>query len=235
MGQAYTTEYFRRQQENSLLSAREIVPVLLELVHPNSVVDIGCGTGAWLSVFQEHGIKNVFGIDGPHIDRDMLTIDYNRFLNVDLSKAFDLGLKADLVTSLEVAEHLPPEAAETFIQCLVRIAPVVLFSAAIPGQGGMNHFNEQWPDYWAQLFKSNDYLVIDCLRGKIWRNKRIKFWFRQNILIFVAREFMESSASLTAYHEATERFPLSIVHPELLERNCARLSQEISSEGRTSC
>jgi hypothetical protein len=59
----------------------------------------------------------------------------------------------DLAICLEVAEHLPPEAAEGFIDSLTRLAPVVLFSAAITFQVGNQHLNGQWPDYWATLFR----------------------------------------------------------------------------------
>ena len=59
-----------------------------------------------------------------------------------------MNRKFDLVLSLEVAEHLPSECAEAFVESLVNLGPVILFSAAIPYQGGENHVNEQWPEYW---------------------------------------------------------------------------------------
>lgn len=222
MDHSYTGEYFQKLQEGSAQSAREIIPLLLAIIRPKSVIDVGCATGAWLSVFKEYGIEDIWGVDGHYITRDMLMIDEHRFLKLDLSKHFVLGRKADLVVSLEVAEHLPSESADTFIRSLVRIGPLILFSAAIPGQGGTDHLNEQWPDYWAALFKSHGYLVVDCLREKIWLNERIKFWFRQNILLYVERGYLESCPSLKMYYEAAARLPLSLVHPELYLRNSKR-------------
>lgn len=73
----------------------------------------------------------------------------------------------DLAVSLQVAEHLPPSSAKGFIDSLAKLAPVVLFSAAIPLQAGAEHLNEQWPEYWAALFKTHDYLPIDCIRGRM--------------------------------------------------------------------
>src|SRR5208283_2885437 len=90
-----------------------------------------------------------------------------------------------LAMSLEVAEHLPPQSAKGFVDCLTRLAPVVLFSAAIPFQGENHHVNKQWPDYWVALFKADDYLPIDCIRGKIWGNDRVDYWYAQNMILFV--------------------------------------------------
>jgi 2-polyprenyl-3-methyl-5-hydroxy-6-metoxy-1,4-benzoquinol methylase len=65
-----------------------------------------------------------------------------------LIQPLDLEKEFDLVVSLEVAEHLPASAADQFVNTLVKHGKKILFSAAIPGQGGQDHLNEQWPDYW---------------------------------------------------------------------------------------
>lgn len=222
MEAVYNDEYFLKHQKHSVQAAREIVPFVIDLIQPKSVVDVGCGTGAWLSVFSECGIDDILGIDGAYINRDLLVIEEHRFMTLDLSKSFRIDRSADLVISLEVAEHLPLESAEAFVGSLVRIAAIVLFSAAIPGQGGSNHLNEQWPDYWANLFDSHGYVVVDCLRERFWLNERIKFWFRQNMLLFVEREFLESHSYLLTSSQATGLLPLSLVHPELYLRKCRK-------------
>jgi SAM-dependent methyltransferase len=124
-----------------------VVPTVLRLVQPEPVVDVGCGDGAWLSVFRELGVNHRFGLDGDYVDRRLLQIPQDQFSATDLSLPFRLPCTFDLAVSLEVAEHLPPQSAEDFVDSLTRLAPVVLFSAAIPLQGGTHHLNEQWPDY----------------------------------------------------------------------------------------
>ena len=70
---------------------------------------------------------------------------------------------------LEVAEHIPPECADIFVESLTwGLAPVIMFSAAVPGQGGTLHLNEQWPAYWASKFAQHGYVLIDCLRPQLW-------------------------------------------------------------------
>ena len=93
----------------------------------------------------------------------------------------------DLAISIEVAEHIEPGNAEEFVRLLTGLSDTVLFSAAIPGQGGTGHVNEQWPEYWAALFRASGYGAMDCLRTKIWDDAQIPFWYRQNCLIFAAQ------------------------------------------------
>jgi hypothetical protein len=117
------------------------------------------------------------------------------------------------VVSLEVAEHLSSDTAEAFVGLLTELGPVVLFSAAIPLQGGTHHVNEQWPEYWVKLFDETVYVVVDPLRSKVWNNEKVEPWYTQNVLIFVARERLESYPLLRKEYELKRDSMLSIVHP----------------------
>jgi len=130
------------------MSAEAIVPHVIRLTQPGSVVDVGCGTGTWLSVFKRHGIEEICGIDGDYVERTNLEIPSKCFIAADLKQSVSMSQKFDLVVSIEVAEHIPPQNANVYIESLVGLGPVILFSAAIPFQGGIEHVNEQWPDYW---------------------------------------------------------------------------------------
>ena len=144
----YSGEFYQHIRQGSHRSAEEIVPLIMTSWQPRSVIDVGCGLGAWLRVFKQHGVEDVFGVDGSYVDTKTLEIPVERFAAVDLAKPFHLDRQFDLVMSLEVAEHIPGACAEIFIESVTRLGPVVLFSAAIPFQGGTHHVNEQWPDYW---------------------------------------------------------------------------------------
>lgn len=206
----YTSDFYRKQAADSRRSAEIIVPLVVDLIRPNSVVDVGCGVGAWLSVFMDHGIGDVLGVDGAWVDKAELRIPERRFTSFDLEKPLRLGRQFDLAMSVEVAEHLPAECAEIFVASLTRLAPVVLFSAAIPFQGGTHHLNEQWPEYWAGYFRERGYAAVDCLRKKIWRNDNVDWWYAQNILIFARRDYLDTRPILKPEHEA----PSALVHPK---------------------
>lgn len=90
MSTLYDDSYFKRVHQHSLQSAKEVVPVVLSLIQPKSIVDVGCGTGAWLSVFQEYGITDIWGVDGDYVSHDVQTLDQMRFLRRDLTKPFTI-------------------------------------------------------------------------------------------------------------------------------------------------
>ena len=158
----YDDSFYGYQMEGSVLSAREMVPMIYDLFKPQSVIDIGCGVGGWLRAFKEIcKVEDVRGVDGEYVKTDNLKIPRDKFISYDLTKFYDAGRSFDLSMSLEVGEHLPDSAADDFVKTLVKAARKVVFSAAIPGQGGTFHINEQYPEYWAEKFAKYDYVAED--------------------------------------------------------------------------
>ncbi|MEG4226423.1 glycosyltransferase [Microcoleus sp. N9_B2] len=230
---SYTRNFYQLIGEGTRISAGEIIPLLLDLLQPilpKSVVDVGCGTGGWLAAFHKLGIADCLGIDGDYVDRTLLEIPLNQFKSYDLKQPLQVERKFDLAISLEVAEHLPSTCAENFVNSLTKLAPVILFSAAIPFQGGVEHLNEQWPQYWAYYFQQNGFVVIDCLRKKIWNNEKVEPWYAQNILIFVKEEHLSRYPRLVKEYQNTDLNQLAIVHPKIYfySLQVARTSSENS-------
>jgi hypothetical protein len=191
----YNTAFFQNIRDGSLLSARRVVPSLMDLFRPQSVVDVGCGTGAWLLAFAEAGVSDFLGIDGDYVKREDLLIPPDRFMAADISQPLHVPRHFDLVVSL------------------VQLGEVIVFSAAIPLQGGTHHVNEQWPHYWKKLFADRDFEVVDCLRGRFWNDPDVERWYRQNLLLYVKKSRLESDATLKALSHDTPPHGLDIVHP----------------------
>ena len=179
-----------------------------------SVVDIGCGNGLLLSVFMESGIEDVLGVDLPGNDPKLLKIPPERFVTHDLSTPFAADRKFDLVISLEVAEHLEADSAETFVDTLTGLGPLIVFSAAVPWQGGYEHLNEQWQDWWAEKFQARGYVAIDCIRDKLWSDTSIPLYYRQNTIMYAREELLNDNLILQRAHARTEKDALSRIHPE---------------------
>lgn len=196
MRTAYDTVFFSLVVDDSLRSARVVVPIVMELLSPKSVIDVGCGPGAWLRTFVENGVPVIRGIDGDYVKRDELLIDPQDFFAADLNQGFSLDGEYDLAVCIEVAEHLPEPSSFALIDLLTSAAPAVVFSAAIPGQGGTNHVNEQWLRYWHDLFTRRHYTMIDAFRPKIRDDVRVAPYIRQNLVLFLSERELESNAAL---------------------------------------
>lgn len=200
--------YIHDESVHNHRAASVIVPIIQKLIRPESVLDVGCGIGTWLKVFKEVGVKNVFGVDGDYVDRTLLKkfISENNFKAVDLRLPLVLNTKFDLTICLEVAEHLPYQTADCLIESLCRHSETILFSAAIPFQGGQNHLNEQVPQYWIDKFKFHGYKVYDPIRSEVWECKEVDVWYKQNIFLF-SRKKLDLPIPIFTH----------LVHPDLFE------------------
>ncbi|MBP2637396.1 MAG: hypothetical protein H6Q72_3303 [Firmicutes bacterium] len=221
-GAVYSSDFYKNQMNGSLASANSIVPLLIEYVNPKSVVDVGCGVGTWLSVFEKCGVE-ILGLDGEYVNKNLLCIAADCFVPTNLEQVIACDQVFDLAISLEVAEHLSESRAPSFIQELTSLSPVVVFSAAIPKQGGVNHINEKWQSYWVNLFGQYRYLPIDCIRPRVWNCSDIKFWYRQNIILFCDKTKLIDYPKLLQVFRYTQEYQCyDLVHPELFSSLGAR-------------
>ena len=161
MAWGYERAYFLARQRGWDASAELVAAALLPLFPARSAVEIGCGTGNLLAVLRRHGVADVRGLAGPEVPRDLMVIPETDLQRWTLTQMAPLDRRFDLACTLEVAEHVAPALAADFVGMLTRAAPVVLFGAAIPGQGGPGHVNEQRQSWWAALFARHGYVPVD--------------------------------------------------------------------------
>jgi SAM-dependent methyltransferase len=180
----YPADFYQHRRAHTAHAARRILDALPAALPRRTIADIGCGTGTWLAAALELGATSAFGIEGDWVTPAILDDDRIVFAPQDLEQRF-AGPRVDLALSLEVAEHLSPARAESFVADLVALAPAILFSAAIPGQGGVGHLNEQWHSWWADRFAAHGYQAYDVIRPAIWTDEAIPAWYRQNAVLYL--------------------------------------------------
>ncbi len=200
-----------RNFPNNISSAKEIVPLLVKAINPKSVTDVGCGMGQWLYIFNKNGVKNIKGIDGNWLKDKNILLEKEQIIYHDLENCSGLKIeKSDLAVSLEVAEHISEQQANNFVDFLVSIADVVYFSAATPYSGGVHHVNEKWQMYWIRKFAKRGYKAIDYIRPKIWNNRKVCYFYKEESFIFVKEAALDKYPILKNY---VQEPIFDLVHP----------------------
>jgi SAM-dependent methyltransferase len=215
---------YRLEIDDNQETAKQIVSVLFDFLHPTSVVDFGCGLGNFILEFEKNGVEKVLGIDGVWAKKDPLFKIKKEaaFLAGDLTQPVELDQRYDLALCLEVAEHLPAIAASQLVESLTKWSDRIVFSAAPPGQGGIHHVNEQWMEYWEEKFAVHDFVVHDILRPVFWNNESIFWWYRQNIFFVAHRDVQINREKL---QELSAAGPMHYLHPGILETRNAEMEK----------
>lgn len=195
----------------------------LGLPTDGAVVDVGCGQGEWLREMGAAGASPLVGVDGPWNRDHHATAAGIDFVPLDLGRPrlsaqhlIDAvgGRRFDLALCTEVVEHLPEPAGAAVVEMLTAVSDVVVFSAAVPGQGGRGHRNERWQSEWARRFVTHGFEAYDLIRPKIWADGTVERWYRQNLVLYAAPGALPG-------HAPTEPSALDLVHPELFEHRLA--------------
>lgn len=228
MSYEYDSEFFDFVDASAGRSARRFI----ELVEQNvftarrvaDVIDVGCGRGVWAAEWRRRGATRVFGVDGDYVSRDTLLIPRECFLAADLSKPFNADARFELVQCLEVAEHIAPEAADTLIDGLVRHGDVIVFSAAVPGQGGEHHVNERPYAYWRDMFLARSYEMYDAIRPLLRNELDVEPWYRYNTFVYANRTGAERLSAQARARQVTATQTVPDITPLAWRLRCRAVS-----------
>lgn len=211
----YTTTFYENQSDGSYRAARTILPAVLELTRPRTLVDVGCGVGTWLAAGLELGVERAVGYEGDWVRSHMLKHPGVELRTHDLEQPIRSEERFDLAMSLEVAEHLTEARARSFVADLCGLSDQVFFGAAVPGQGGVNHLNEQWQDYWVELFAEHGYRAVDAVRPNFWSDGSLPIHYRQNPFLFLSDPAWERFVQADGAPADLTPWPVKLVHPDM--------------------
>lgn len=224
MQKKYTQKFYDKYFEGSYSSAKEVINFISTFTQPKTIIDFGCGAGTWLMASKEILSSKILGIDQHKYSDIRMLIEEEEYISLDLTNPIQIEQKFDLAISVEVAEHLDEKYADVFVETLCNHSDTILFSAAVPLQGGRNHINERPCTYWAQKFAQKGFDLIDCIRPSIWDNNNVEAWYKNNIVLYVNRE----RNMLT--NVPIKSNPIDIIHPKLLERIVEETIRKIKNE-----
>jgi len=219
----YGTDFYDYLAQSSVRSAKGAVPQVVSLIQPKSVLDVGCGAGAWLSVYVKAGVNDYVGVDGPYVRLEQLLIDRGRFVPKDVAAPFDLQRSFDLVQCLEVGEHVVTAKSKGLVDNIVRHGRLALFGAAIPGQGGENHINEQTYEFWRGLFRSHGFVPLDALRPLIRGKLEVEPWYRFNAIFYAHESIVDKLPAAMRSARVPDGVPIASVAPLSYRLRCALL------------
>lgn len=209
-------------------SNKVLANAILEKTSAKSAIDVGCGIGLLMHALREHAV-DVTGVEGVWLGQDAMVCPSDAYIKRDLEMPLTLDHRVEVAISIEVAEHLEPARADTFVADLCALSDCVVFSAAIVGQGGKQHKNEQWQDYWCDLFQANSYATYDVFRPEFLRDTVLLPWFRQNVLLFLKRGHpLEARHADRLISPAAANMILPEYHRKILRRTRRALRQKIA-------
>ena len=226
-------KYIHEETIHNLKDPKIIVPYIYEIFKPNSVVDLGCGLGTFLYVFKEHGVKTILGLDGKWVDKEKLfrNIPKECFYEIDIEEGLKIDNKFDLALCLEVLEHVDEKYADQAIEVLTNLSDRIVFSAAIPGQGGQNHVNEQWIEYWRFKFNEKGFEIYDIFRPYFWNNKELAVWYKQNLFLFVKKN---TDFDISKIQKQTNSSINDYIHPNLFTQKTIDINELTTQKSKLS-
>lgn len=228
----YDEEFYDLIVKYNYPSAQIVAPIIVNLIQPKSIIDFGCGIGCWLKAFDEScKLDKMMGLEGKWLAKEKLMVSEKNIKYVDFMESWEVTTEEryDLAICLEVAEHLNEEKGELLLDNMTKASDIILFSAAIPQQGGVGHVNERWQSYWVKMFQSRKYICVDILRPIIWKNQKILAHYRQNMFLFINEATIGELSKLQSYID----YPMliDVVHPEIYsQQRVARKFMEKNKE-----
>jgi 2-polyprenyl-3-methyl-5-hydroxy-6-metoxy-1,4-benzoquinol methylase len=157
----FDQEYFRtgcgplpyeRTNTNLLQMFADFADELIRSVRPRTVLDAGCAMGFLVEAFWDRGVA-ASGVDIStyaisHVRRDMQPHCRIASLRESIEGQYDL------VTCIEVLEHMPWDDSRAAIENLSRITDTILFSSSPSDFTEPTHINVHQPIVWLEQFSS---------------------------------------------------------------------------------
>jgi hypothetical protein len=197
---SYTPNFYEEVASRADVASQICANLLKETLLIETLIDVGSGTGIWTRNFllTIDQLKELTSIDLPttrriYLEDSSLDLSKIRIIEQDLVANPYLPEEIfDLTICVEVLEHLVEDAGIKLIEEFGKKTKFLLFSAAVPGQGGTHHINEQKYAYWYEKLKNSGFVPLDIMRPSL-NKPEVPSYYRHNIVLWVNLNHISSS------------------------------------------
>ena len=195
----YSDQFYESVTNRAEYSSRIIFSLLKNALHPKTFVDVGSGDGVWSLSALEH-FESINHVEAWDLlaEKTYLDIAKKRFPSKNIiskridfeSSDYGVEMVYDLAVCLETFEHLSPSACEKLSLFFSSHTRILIFSGAVPGQGGTNHINEQPFKTWQRNLLDFGFFPLDFIRPNIQDKKNVPSYYKNNIVLWVNSKFL---------------------------------------------
>lgn len=146
-----------QRNEFWLAEWKRIATKIVETLHPRDVLDVGCAMGMLVEALKDLGVQEVFGLDVSEYAISNARSDLKSVLKVGSLVTGGL-IDADLITCIEVVEHLNEADGKKAVANMCRHANRILFSSTPDDTTEATHQNVRPKEYWNKLFEDNGFV-----------------------------------------------------------------------------
>ena len=204
---------------------------LVERDRPQSVLEIGCGAGAYLKYIAALGATTIKGVDST--DGRFGYLKRDEYLRLDPGEHFALPTTFDLVLCTEVIGRVPPESENVLIDNVVRHAGGhIVFSGPRPGQTGSDQLNRQPISHWLELFAAAGWYpaLFDTLAL---RSLSTFPWLRNNLVVFTRDSVGADEARARLVVLEADGLEWTRQRPEVVAHPFTEMAGQLSSSGKS--
>ena len=184
----YSKAFYDSVTSRAALAADMASEHLCRAINFRSIIDIGCGEGIWLKTFAEKSsAAELVAVDLPGSTFKGLASIKSKIecIATDLANTTQLPNRIfDLVICVEVIEHVSKEYMVALLDYVTKHSIFLLFSGAVPGQGGTHHVNEQPMTYWHKQLASRGFVQMDIVRPLLMQQNGVPFYYQNNVFLY---------------------------------------------------
>jgi glycosyltransferase involved in cell wall biosynthesis len=196
----------------------EIARQIVLQLNPRTAFDAGCALGMLVEALRDQGVE-ASGVDISEYAITQVRADLRAYCRVG-SITDELDREYDLITCIEILEHLNPDEADRAVANFARHTRTVLLSSTPDDYREPTHINVQPSDYWVGLFARYGFV----------RDLDFDAYFVSQHAMLLRREIGPPLGALRAYERQLVQAQRELVELREQYRGAVEVQQRLQRE-----